>query len=150
MKPKLTDDQVLALRAARSAGESQTTLAREYGISRATVAAIVEGRTYRHLPIGDNPKQEPGRYGRAVSNAELAAIQKLWADGVSGAFICRQYGIAAPVLSNYVQGSKLPPGPEWQRVDPTTGAHYRDTLIKIARGHEDPADLARRALGLEE
>lgn len=48
-KAKMTDAQVVALRADRSAGLSLSALARKYGISKSMVKFIVDGKNWRHV-----------------------------------------------------------------------------------------------------
>jgi hypothetical protein len=47
---KLTDHEVMAIRAAWAKGEQQTTLARQHGVSLSTVHLIVHRKHWRHLP----------------------------------------------------------------------------------------------------
>lgn len=46
---KLTDSQVLDIRARKAAGERQSDLAREYHVSDATISNIIKGKVWRHL-----------------------------------------------------------------------------------------------------
>lgn len=46
---RLTEADVLSIRAQATAGRGPTLLAKEFGVARTTVQAIVEGRTWRHL-----------------------------------------------------------------------------------------------------
>lgn len=48
--PKLTDDDVRAIRAEYAAGRwTQTDLAYIYGVNQSTVQAVVRGRTHKHV-----------------------------------------------------------------------------------------------------
>lgn len=47
---KLTQEDVRAIRAARVAGRSGRSLAREYGVSKTTIAHIFQGRSWSWLP----------------------------------------------------------------------------------------------------
>jgi hypothetical protein len=49
-RTRLNRDQVLALRSRHAAGESQTALAAEYGITQTNVSAIVLRKTWSYLP----------------------------------------------------------------------------------------------------
>jgi hypothetical protein len=46
---RLTDEQVIEMRAAYQAGERQTALAARYGVSQANVSLIVRGEAWVHL-----------------------------------------------------------------------------------------------------
>lgn len=46
---RLTDDQVLDIRARRAAGEMLSDLAAEYGVAKTTICAITTGTTWRHV-----------------------------------------------------------------------------------------------------
>lgn len=48
---KLTACAVLSLRRRHAAGETQTSLAREYGVTQASVSAACRGETWKHLPM---------------------------------------------------------------------------------------------------
>jgi hypothetical protein len=48
---KLTDEQVLAIRARHRRGERQVDLAREFGVAQQTISKIVTNRTWQNLPI---------------------------------------------------------------------------------------------------
>lgn len=49
---RLTEEQVVAIRARHSAGETQTALAREFGVAQTTVSAAVRGVKWRHVGAG--------------------------------------------------------------------------------------------------
>jgi hypothetical protein len=48
-KAKLTESEVIAIRAAHSAGETQLSLARRYHVTGANICDIVNGHTWKHL-----------------------------------------------------------------------------------------------------
>ena len=48
-KARLTEDQVLAIRAARANGVTEKTLASQYGITQASVGYIHRRRNWKHL-----------------------------------------------------------------------------------------------------
>jgi hypothetical protein len=48
-KAKLTDGQVVEIRQRHAAGETQTALAREFGVSQPMVGYIVRGENWRHV-----------------------------------------------------------------------------------------------------
>lgn len=150
MSRQFTDNQVLDIRKRRATGESAAELAREYGVTRQAISAIVTGLRYQDLPVYDNPKSKAQK--RAVTDEDLRVIFRRWADGDNSNAICADYGISPPTLSHYLTRltDKRPPGPEWRRVEPWQGAKLRDALLQIARGHEDPQGLAHEVLGIEE
>jgi len=57
---KLTEADVLAIRARRAAGERNIDLAREYHVSRPTISNIVQRHSWRHLPVNPQPRKEEG------------------------------------------------------------------------------------------
>ncbi len=46
---KLTPFEVMAIRGRNSMGETQTALAKEYGVARETIWAICHGKSWKHL-----------------------------------------------------------------------------------------------------
>jgi len=52
-RARLTEGQVLAIRARRAAGESERDVAREYGVSPQLVYAIHTRRLWKHLPLAE-------------------------------------------------------------------------------------------------
>lgn len=46
---KLTEDAVRAIRLRRAAGELQTSLALEYGVTRSTIYGVSTGREWKHV-----------------------------------------------------------------------------------------------------
>lgn len=46
---KLTEDDVLGVRAARAAGETEVSIARRYHVSQTTISHIVRGKKWAHL-----------------------------------------------------------------------------------------------------
>jgi len=46
---KLTDDDVRKIRARRSAGESQTAIAKSYGVSQVAIHKIIAGKAWAHV-----------------------------------------------------------------------------------------------------
>lgn len=56
---KLTDADVVEIRAARRAGESVDVLATRFGVSRATISHIATRRTWKHVTEPASPTTEP-------------------------------------------------------------------------------------------
>lgn len=50
-KPRLTEADVVAIRAARSRGERAVTLAHRFGLTVGSVNKIVGGRAWKHVPM---------------------------------------------------------------------------------------------------
>jgi hypothetical protein len=50
---KLSAEQVLEIRARHAAGETQTSLGREYGVYQTVISAIVHGMIWAHLPLAE-------------------------------------------------------------------------------------------------
>jgi len=48
-RARLTEDDVLAIRARAAAGETQRPLAREYGVDQATISNIVTRKSWKHV-----------------------------------------------------------------------------------------------------
>lgn len=52
---KLTEEQVRAVKSRLTDGAPQCAIAREHGVSQATVSAIHTERTWRHVPWPEEP-----------------------------------------------------------------------------------------------
>lgn len=60
-RAKLTEAQVIEIRARFAAGEQQRALGAEYGISQAQVSGVVNGRTYAWVPFESNSSFQDAR-----------------------------------------------------------------------------------------
>lgn len=71
-RSKLSDQQVIDIRRARKRGLMAPTLAKEYGVSVATIHRIVRGQSWTHLPLDPDPPRDL----IAEAKARLAAKEK--------------------------------------------------------------------------
>jgi group I intron endonuclease len=70
---KLTTAQVIQIRK-RSVSETNTALAKEYGVFRTVVNALVAGRTWRHLPLLSE-QEEATRQANILNRRRVAAFE---------------------------------------------------------------------------
>lgn len=99
MSVRLSDEQVVEIRARFAAGARQVDLAAEYGISQNTVSSLVTGRTRRKAggPITRNR-------ARKLDMVEVIDIRNELADGASQVEIAERYGVTQQMVSNIASG----------------------------------------------
>ncbi len=102
----LTDEQVLKLRAAYLGGTRQKELAARYGLWPGTVAHIVQGYTWSHLPnspLTPSEARRGERNGKAVlTENDVRSVRIRVAAGESPASIAREYGVKQPAIGKIV------------------------------------------------
>ena len=76
---RLRRKQVIEIRRRAEAGETNSALAREFGVTRRTVDRVVNGQTWKHLPGAPDPslRHRGPRLGQANRNAKLSDDQVL-------------------------------------------------------------------------
>jgi len=102
----LTDEQVLELRAAYLSGTRQKELAARYGLWPGTIAHIVQGYTWGHLPnspLTPSEARRGERNGKAVlTEDDVRSVRVRVAAAESPASIAREYGVKQPAIGKIV------------------------------------------------
>ena len=109
---KLTDEQVLAIRARWAAGESQPHLAAAYGVNPDTVSLLVRGLTWGHLPTRARPVGVRVGAGGRNSQAKLTAAQvdairrRYAAGGITVTALAAAYGVSRSAVGMILRGER--------------------------------------------
>lgn len=102
----LTDAIVSECRLRCAAGEKQTALAREFGVSQVAMWRAVTGQTWTHVDVPAVP-METGRVRpdqKVKLNPELVReIRERHAAGVSGRALALEFGVSAATVSHVVR-----------------------------------------------
>ena len=93
-KARLTENQVMAIRAS---AEPSSILAERYGIRRATVLEIINGRKWKHLP--STPRLAPTR---RKLNEEQAIVIRSSAE--PALVLARRYGVSHSLITGIKRG----------------------------------------------
>ena len=108
---KLTAAIVLECRRRYAAGETQTALAAEFGVSEPTISQLIHGVTWAHLREGLDHVPAPGRArgeshgGAKLTAAEVTEIRARYqAGGITQYELAAEYGISQPVIGKVVTG----------------------------------------------
>lgn len=102
---KLTDRQVDEIRKRALAGESQTSLARAFGIAQSHVWKLVRGKQRNGIRGGGGfdvgPRPPIGeRHSRAkLKNADIPVIRALFDQGLTNVAIAARYGLSSGTVS---------------------------------------------------
>lgn len=105
---KLTDEQVMKIRTLYSTGlYSQSTIANAFSVHQVTIALIVKGRTWKHLPIIPFPARKGG--GRIGVNSKLTFAQvdelrNLASDGLTPKELAQRFDITQGHISAIISG----------------------------------------------
>jgi hypothetical protein len=104
---KLTTSDVISARQRYAEGETQTSIARDFGMNPGTIGSIVAGKTWRHVGGPVSPPQ--GHSGEAHPNAKLtwesvADIRSRSAAGETAAALAREFGVSGPVIGSVIRG----------------------------------------------
>jgi NUMOD4 motif/HNH endonuclease len=108
---KLTQADVAACRTRYAAGESQASLAREFGVSQAAISEAVTGRTWFWLAAGPISPRPPHRQrGDAHHMAKLtreivAECKRRNAAGESQRALAREFGVTQATMWKAITGS---------------------------------------------
>jgi predicted transcriptional regulator len=106
----LDESKVEEARRLYSEGHSQSSIARKFGVSRATVGNAVVGKTWRHVPGAIADQVGKGRpcgmaHRRAkLTDDEIEDIRRQAGQGISQRRIARLYGVGQPHVSQIVNG----------------------------------------------
>ena len=105
---KLTSDDVLTMRQRFTTGEAtHSALAREYGVTQATVSAALRGVTWNWLePWTFTPKQQPGQSSRKLTPDEIRAIRARAPRTEREVMRCaRDYGVHWQTIYSIIRGN---------------------------------------------
>lgn len=112
---KLTDEQVVEIRALYASGLTQQDVGDRFGIKRETVGAIIRGKNWQHIAAVDervslsDPKRH-GSIGTRNASAKLTEdnvreIRRLRQDShVSVSQIAKQFGVTEKVIYDIMRG----------------------------------------------
>jgi len=110
---RLTETAVLAIRTRYAAGDgSQGSLAREYGVAREVVRAVVSGLTWKHVggPITKDGRtirtstSGDGHHSSRLTSADVRVIRREHAaGGVTLQALADRYGVTAVAIGNVVR-----------------------------------------------
>jgi DNA-binding XRE family transcriptional regulator len=105
---KLTEPEVLEIVARHDAGESQSALAEDYGVSRGTINSIVAGYSWRCVTGKEavrkrRPSGEDCRYSKLTAQEVLEIVQRCEA-GELQKDVAADYGVARTTISSVVNG----------------------------------------------
>lgn len=111
---KLTQEQVMDIRARYAAGAKQTDLAKAYGVSQPTISCAVRGVCYGIGEVLHHPPRRRQRpTGAASPHAKLTQEQvrecrARYAAGESQVSLAKAYGIGKPGMSDLLRGKSYP------------------------------------------
>ncbi len=95
---KLTEEVVVQIIRALQSGARQADLARELGISRATISKIALRQSWAHVLPGESIQTQPAKGDRhpaaRLSNTDVEAIRSAAAGGQRQSAIAEQFGIS--------------------------------------------------------
>jgi hypothetical protein len=105
---KLTAGIIADCKRRYAAGESQTALAREYGVTASAICEAVNGTKWSHLADGTPVRPRTWAAGEAHGRAKLtwddvAEIRRRAAGGEQQRPLGREFGVSQPVISKIVR-----------------------------------------------
>jgi hypothetical protein len=113
---KLTEAIVTECRRRYAAGETQATLAQEYGVNTGAICEAINGKTWAHLVSDGEVRPREWLTGEAhwaakVTWADVAEIRRRAANGEQQRPLGREFGISQQVVSKIVRRDiwKTPP-----------------------------------------
>lgn len=99
---KLSEADVLAIRARSLSGETMLKLSKEYRVDHATVRRIVTGHTWKHLPANIAP-DGLRRYTTKLTEADVREIRRLYALGGQTIFqLGERFGVSFSSISRII------------------------------------------------
>lgn len=99
---KLSEADVLAIRARSSSGETMFKLSKEYRVGHATVHRIVTGHTWKHL-LADAAPDGLRRYAAKLTESDVREIRRLYASGGhTGLQLGERFGVSLSTVSRIV------------------------------------------------
>lgn len=113
----LTEEVVLAIRAAFEAGEGKSAIARRLGISYGAVSHVLWGRSWTHLPICDQQVHEQNapkgqrHYKATLKDEDVRAIRIAIAAGETQDAVAARFGSSQAVISRIINRKR------WAHVD---------------------------------
>ena len=97
---RLTDTKVLTIRSLYSQGATQQQLSRQFQVSRGAISAIVNGKTWKHLPIQDNPLKKTHK----LTQQQKEQICQMKHDGVINSVIASTFNIHPSLIQTLYYG----------------------------------------------
>lgn len=108
---KLTEDDVAKIRGLYATGTHQSTLSARYGVSQATVSAIVLGKTWRHVggPVGHVTPIQPVRRGEdnfksKLTESDVRRMRYLSANGAGFSELSEMFSVSMASVRRIVRG----------------------------------------------
>jgi uncharacterized protein (DUF433 family) len=115
-QPLLSDDDVVALRRRRFAGEKYEILSADYGVSRSTIKAACLGQNYKHVDEPPVERLRPTRgsecYNAKLTEDQVREIKQKKRDGARTGVVAAEYGVLPSQICNIVSGRI------WKHVEP--------------------------------
>jgi hypothetical protein len=101
-RTELKQTEVLEMRRLYASGDySAKDLSAKFGVSKATANAVVKGRSWRHLPLGEQPAKQKGR---RLSASDIPLIRASLVAGERVIDIAARYKVHASIISNIKAG----------------------------------------------
>ena len=100
---KLTEDQAMNIRKRASKGEFHSDLAKEFNMTQTGILRLVQGKSWKHLPILSTPSDSPPVYKFHKINKEIAdQMRKLHSEGITQTALVKQFGVSYSVVGRVV------------------------------------------------
>lgn len=107
---KLTEGDVVDIKARLLVHESQRAIAARFGVAQTAVSAIARGLAWRHVPWPGGRRPEartPSEIRAALSNDTVLEIRRLKAEeGLGGILIARRLGLSRGQVARILDGSR--------------------------------------------
>lgn len=138
--PKVSREDVIAIRAAAARGESSRSIAKRYNISESGVSCIIKGKTWRAVggPLTKKFTQ--------LSDVAAKEARLLYASGrLTKAEIARRFHIEKSTIGKILSGETHPNagGPLFAESQPKLPRKIVDEIIKRVNANEDRETIAR-------
>lgn len=85
-------------------GETASAIAADFGVAEGTIAATVQGRNWKHIPVVSSPPDasKPVR-GRRFTPKDITAIRERYAAGATQSSIAKDFGVRQGAISLIVR-----------------------------------------------
>lgn len=108
---KLTDEQVLLIRARVASGAKQADLAREFGVTPGAISKVCSGRRSPHLPMALQSKRKgQARPQAKLTEEQVAVIWERLQRGAGTRPLAREYGVSPSAIH------RIKTGQAWRHV----------------------------------
>ena len=94
---KLIDSQVIEIRTLYAQGATQQQISEQFPASREAISCIVNGKTWKHLPIQDNPFKRTHK----LTPLQKAQIRQMKREGIINRIIAETFNIN-PTMVQYI------------------------------------------------